>query len=60
MNPIGPVNALDPMPTTLLGVIVNGKPNFLTNAHVNILNHGTPQYIKSLTILRCSFYTYQG
>lgn len=45
MNSIGPVNALYPMPTTLVGVTVNGKPNFLTVAHVGILNHATPQYL---------------
>jgi flavin reductase (DIM6/NTAB) family NADH-FMN oxidoreductase RutF len=45
MQPIGPVNALYPMPTTLVGVTVNKKPNFLTVAHVGILNHGTPQYL---------------
>lgn len=45
MNPIGPVNALYPMPTTLVGSTVNGKPNFLTVAHVGILNHGKPQYL---------------
>jgi len=45
MNPIGPVNALYPMPTTLVGATVNGKPNFLTIAHVGILNHGIPQYL---------------
>jgi flavin reductase (DIM6/NTAB) family NADH-FMN oxidoreductase RutF len=45
MKPIGAVNALYPMPTTLVGATVNGKPNFLTVAHVGILNHGTPQYL---------------
>ena len=45
MKPIGPVNALYPMPTTLVGVTVKGKPNFLAIAHVGILNHGTPQYL---------------
>lgn len=45
MKPIGPVNALCPMPTTLVGVTVNDKPNFLAVAHVGILNHGTPQYL---------------
>lgn len=45
MKPIGPVNALYPMPTTLVGVTVNGKPNFLAVAHVGILNHGSPQYL---------------
>ena len=45
MKPIGPVNALYPMPTTLVGVTVDQKPNFLVVAHVGILNHGTPQYL---------------
>ena len=45
MNAIGAVNALYPMPTTLVGATVDGKPNFLTVAHVGILNHGTPQYL---------------
>ena len=45
MQPIGPVNALYPMPTTLVGATVKTKPNFLAVAHVGILNHGTPQYL---------------
>ena len=45
MKPIGAINALYPMPTTLVGATVNAKPNFLTVAHVGILNHGTPQYL---------------
>ncbi len=45
MKPIGPVNALYPMPTTLVGTVVEGQPNFLAVAHVGILNHGTPQYL---------------
>lgn len=45
MKPIGPVNALYPMPTTLVGTTVKGQPNILTVAHVGILNHGTPQYL---------------
>ena len=45
MQPIGPVNVLYPMPTTLVGTMVSGKPNFLAVAHVGILNHGTPQYL---------------
>jgi flavin reductase (DIM6/NTAB) family NADH-FMN oxidoreductase RutF len=45
MKSIGPVNALYPMPTTLVGMTVNGKPNFLAVAHVGILNHGNPQYL---------------
>lgn len=39
MKSIGPVNALYPMPTTLVGATVNGKPNFLAVAHVGILTH---------------------
>ena len=45
MNPIGVVNALYPMPATLVGTTANGKANFLTVAHVGILNHGIPQYL---------------
>ena len=45
MQSIGPVNALYPMPTTLVGATVNDNPNFLAVAHVGILNHGTPQYL---------------
>lgn len=45
MKSIGPVNALYPMPTTLVGTTVKGQPNILTVAHVGILNHGTPQYL---------------
>lgn len=44
-KPIGPVNALYPMPTTLVGARVNGRANFLAVAHVGILNHGAPQYL---------------
>ena len=45
MKKLGPVNALYPMPTTLVGATVNGKPNFIAIAHVGIMNHGQPQYI---------------
>jgi flavin reductase (DIM6/NTAB) family NADH-FMN oxidoreductase RutF len=45
MQSIGPVNALYPMPTTLVGALVDGKPNFLAVAHVGILNHAIPQYL---------------
>ena len=34
------VNALYPTPTTLVGALVNGKPNFITIAHIGILNYG--------------------
>jgi flavin reductase (DIM6/NTAB) family NADH-FMN oxidoreductase RutF len=45
MQAIGPINALYPMPTTLVGATVNASPNFLAVAHVGILNHGRPQYL---------------
>ncbi len=58
MKAIGPINALYPMPTTLVGATVNERPNFLAVAHVGIMNHGTPQY---LTIgLSKSHYTNAG
>lgn len=42
---LGPVTALYPSLTTIVGVVVDGKPNFSAIAHVGIMNHGTPQYI---------------
>lgn len=38
-------NALYPTLTTILGTKVNGVPNFITIAHVGIMNHGSPQYL---------------
>lgn len=55
---IGPVNALYPMPTTLVGATVNNKPNFMAVAHVGILNHGDPQYLS--IGLHSSHYTNAG
>ena len=45
MKKLGPVNALYPSLTVIVGAHVQGKPNFITIAHVGIMNHGTPQYI---------------
>ncbi|MDO9631466.1 MAG: flavin reductase family protein [Humidesulfovibrio sp.] len=42
---IGPVNALYPSLTTIVGAVVDGKENFLAVAHVGIMNHGQPQYL---------------
>jgi flavin reductase (DIM6/NTAB) family NADH-FMN oxidoreductase RutF len=42
---LGPVNALYPSLTTIVGAVVEGRPNFLAVAHVGIMNHGQPQYI---------------
>ncbi|HDR72966.1 MAG TPA: flavin reductase family protein [Methanoculleus sp.] len=38
---LGPVNCLYPLPTTLVGVNVSGKPNYITIAHVGILDFGS-------------------
>lgn len=38
---LGAVNSLYPMPTTLVGATVNGKPNYITIAHVGIMDMGT-------------------
>jgi len=45
MKNIGAVNALYPSLITIVGAVVDGKPNFLTVAHVGIMNHGVPQYL---------------
>ncbi|MFA5906674.1 MAG: flavin reductase family protein [Desulfobacula sp.] len=42
---IGKTNALYPSLTTILGTTINGRPNFITIAHVGIMNHGDPQYL---------------
>jgi flavin reductase (DIM6/NTAB) family NADH-FMN oxidoreductase RutF len=42
---IGKTNALYPSLTTILGTTVKGRPNFITIAHVGIMNHGDPQYL---------------
>ncbi len=34
---LGAVNALYPTPTALVGATVNGKPNFITIAHIGIM-----------------------
>jgi len=44
---LGPYNVLYPMPVTLVGTNINGKPNFLTIAPVGILNVGKPQCISA-------------
>jgi flavin reductase (DIM6/NTAB) family NADH-FMN oxidoreductase RutF len=38
---VGAKNCLYPMPTTLVGALVNGKPNYITIAHVGIMDPGT-------------------
>lgn len=38
---LGAKNCLYPMPTTLAGANVNGKPNYITIAHVGIMDFGS-------------------
>lgn len=38
---LGAKNCLYPMPSTLVGALVEGKPNFIAIAHVGILSPGT-------------------
>jgi trans-aconitate methyltransferase/flavin reductase (DIM6/NTAB) family NADH-FMN oxidoreductase RutF len=42
---IGSSNALYPMPVVLVGALVEGKPNFITVAHVGILNANAPHLV---------------
>src|SRR4030067_1522067 len=52
---LGPKNCLYPMPTTLIGAVVNGKPNYITIAHVGIMD------MESVSLgMNKSHYTNQG
>ena len=42
------INVLYPTPTVLVGAMVDGKPNFITIAHIGIVNHARP-YLISLS-----------
>lgn len=35
---VGAKNCLYPLPTTLVGALVNGKPNYITIAHVGMMD----------------------
>jgi len=37
---LGPKNCLYPLPTVLVGALVNGKPNYIAIAHVGIMEPG--------------------
>ena len=39
------INALYPTPTVIVGAMVNGKPNYITIAHIGIVNHARPYLI---------------
>ena len=43
------INVLYPTPTTIVGAMVNGKPNFITIAHIGIVNHAKP-YLISISL----------
>lgn len=36
---VGVKNCLYPLPTVLVGAMINGKPNFLAIAHIGIMDH---------------------
>jgi flavin reductase (DIM6/NTAB) family NADH-FMN oxidoreductase RutF len=42
---LGGTNTLYPTPTVLVGAIVDAKPNFITIAHIGIVNHAKPHLI---------------
>jgi flavin reductase (DIM6/NTAB) family NADH-FMN oxidoreductase RutF len=43
------INVLYPTPTTIVGAIVEGRPNFVTIAHIGIVNHAKP-YLISISL----------
>lgn len=51
---LGGINVLYPTPTTIVGAIVEGKPNFITIAHIGIVNHAQP-YLISLSIAKAHY-----
>lgn len=52
------INALYPTPTVLVGAMVDDKPNYITIAHVGIVNHARP-YLISLSSAK-AHYTNEG
>jgi predicted dinucleotide-binding enzyme len=46
---LGGINVLYPTPTVLVGAMVDGKPNYITIAHIGIVNHARP-YLISLSM----------
>ncbi|WP_449242196.1 flavin reductase family protein [Desulfovibrio sp.] len=42
---LGPILALYPTLTTIVGAHCGGRPNFLAVAHLSPMNHGRPQYL---------------
>jgi len=52
------INLLYPTPTTIVGALVEGRPNFITIAHIGIVNHAKP-FLLSLSMGK-SHYTNAG
>jgi flavin reductase (DIM6/NTAB) family NADH-FMN oxidoreductase RutF len=50
-KPLDGINVLYPTPTTIVGAIVEGKVNFITIAHIGIVNHARP-YLISLSLAK--------
>jgi flavin reductase (DIM6/NTAB) family NADH-FMN oxidoreductase RutF len=44
---LGGINGLYPMPITMIGAENDDRTNFITVAHVGILNYGEPNYISA-------------
>lgn len=58
---LGGKNALYPSLTTIVGAEVDGKPNWITVAHVGIMNHAYGEVPQYLSIgLHSSHYTNRG
>jgi flavin reductase (DIM6/NTAB) family NADH-FMN oxidoreductase RutF len=58
---LGGKNALYPSLTTIVGAEVDGKPNWITIAHVGIMNHAYGEVPQYLSIgLHASHYTNRG
>ena len=48
------INLLYPTPTVLVGAMVDGKPNYITIAHIGIVNHARP-YLISLSSAKAHY-----
>jgi len=48
------INVLYPTPTVLVGAMVAGKPNYITIAHIGIVNHARP-YLISLSSAKAHY-----
>ena len=48
------INVLYPTPTVVVGAMVDGKPNYITIAHIGIVNHARP-YLISLSSAKAHY-----